>query len=358
MSKARLMIGPPHYEQMLHPIIKKNYGKWKYHEIIRPGVIKRVSETGDVVYIVRAAIPKIVSVDFVRDMCDLADKYCDGYLRFTSRHAIEFILTDEGKIDPLIEELKKRNLPVGGVGKTFKPIIHTIGWNHCHTPIVDAPGLAKAISDALFEYFVEPKLPAKLKIAIACCLNMCGAVHCSDIAVVGVHVTPPTVDDEIVSKFCEIPTTVASCPTYAIKPKVLPDGRRSVEVDPEKCMGCGNCYTVCPGVKVINPEYDGLQLYVGGKVSNNRTPPKFSRLVVPYLPNNPPRWPEVVNTIKKIVDTWVKYALPDERIGDWIERIGWEKFFKLTGLEFSEKLIDDYIFSVPTFRTTTQFKFI
>jgi hypothetical protein len=40
-------IGPPHFEQFLHPIIKKNYGKWKYHETLKPGVMVHVAESGD-----------------------------------------------------------------------------------------------------------------------------------------------------------------------------------------------------------------------------------------------------------------------------------------------------------------------
>ena len=40
-------IGPPHYEKFLPPVIKDNYGKWKYHEIIKPGVMVHVSETED-----------------------------------------------------------------------------------------------------------------------------------------------------------------------------------------------------------------------------------------------------------------------------------------------------------------------
>ena len=47
-------IGPPHYEKFLHPVIKKNYGKWKYHENPAPGVLCHVSETGDRIYTVRA----------------------------------------------------------------------------------------------------------------------------------------------------------------------------------------------------------------------------------------------------------------------------------------------------------------
>ena len=43
-------IGPPHYEQFLHPVIKENYGKWKYHESLKPGVLCHVSETGQKIY--------------------------------------------------------------------------------------------------------------------------------------------------------------------------------------------------------------------------------------------------------------------------------------------------------------------
>ena len=45
-------------------------------------------------------------------------------------------------------------------------------------------------------------------------------------------------------------------------------------------------------------------------------------------------------------------------MGDWIERIGWQDFFKLPGLKFTHHLIDD--FRDPayyTWRQRTQFKF-
>ena len=76
-------IGPPHYEQFLPPVIKNNYGKWKYHEVLKPGVMVHVGESGDELYTVRAGSPRLLSIDKIRQFCDLADKYCDGYLRFT-----------------------------------------------------------------------------------------------------------------------------------------------------------------------------------------------------------------------------------------------------------------------------------
>ncbi|MCL0107962.1 sulfite reductase, dissimilatory-type beta subunit, partial [Peptococcaceae bacterium] len=59
-------IGPPHYWDMLPPIIKENYGKWKYHEIPKPGLLVHVSESGDKLYSVRVGSPRLINIDFIR----------------------------------------------------------------------------------------------------------------------------------------------------------------------------------------------------------------------------------------------------------------------------------------------------
>jgi len=346
-------IGPPKYEGMIPQIIKDNYGKWLYHEIVRPGLLKHVSETGAELYSLRVGSPRLMSVDTIREICDIADRYCDGHLRFTSRHNIEFLVSDKSKVEPLIEEVKARGWPIGGTGHSISNIVHTQGWIHCHSAATDASGLVKAIMDELSDYFTEMKLPALLRISIACCLNMCGAVHCSDLALVGIHRKPPKIDHELLPKVCEIPTVVASCPTGAIRP--IPRDR-TVAVNEERCMYCGNCFTVCPAMPLADPENDGVAIFVGGKVSNARTAPMFSRLAIPYLPNNPPRWPETVAAVKKIVEVYAQNAKRGERMGEWIERIGWESFFRLTDIPFTDKHIDDFTYAVTTFRTSTHFK--
>jgi sulfite reductase beta subunit len=230
-------------------------------------------------------------------------------------------------------------------------MVHTQGWIHCHSSATDASGVVKAVMDELIDYFKTMKLPAKIRLALACCLNMCGAVHCSDIAILGIHTRPPKVNHDLLPKVCEIPNVVASCPTAAIRPSTYM-GKPSVEVDENKCMYCANCYTVCPAMPLNNAETDGISIWVGGKVSNARTEPMFSKLAVPYLPNNPPRWPEVVQTVKKIVEVWAANAHKHERVGEWIERIGWPKFFKLTGIEFTKQHIDDFKHAGLTYKTS------
>ncbi|MBI5057969.1 MAG: dissimilatory-type sulfite reductase subunit beta [Nitrospirae bacterium] len=354
LPKRQTDIGPPKYDQFIPPVIKKNYGKWKYHEVLSGGTMVHVGESGDKLFTVRCGSPRILSTETIREICDLAEKYCDGYLRFTTRNNVEFLVSDQSKLDPLVADLKARKYAIGGIGPRISNIVHTQGWVHCHSACTDASGLVKAIMDDLFEYFTTKELPNKVRLAVACCVNMCGAVHCSDIAVVAVHRKVPTINHEMVNKVCEIPTTIASCPTSAIRPNPKD---KSVIINEDKCMYCGNCFTVCPPIDIHKPEEDGVAIVIGGKIGNLRTPPKFSKLAIPFFYNEPPRWPKVVAAIRSILETYEQHARKHERVGEWIERIGWEGFFNLTGIQFTFQHIDDFTFARDTFRTTAAFKY-
>ena len=348
-------IGPPHYEQFLPEVIKKNYGKWDYHEIPKPGVLLHVAESGDKLWSIRAATPRLAATDSIRTFADIADKFCNGHLRWTSRNNVEMLVTDEKNVDPCIKALEDAGYPVGGTGNRLTNIVHTQGWVHCHSAATDASGVVKAIMDEVFPYYAEKELPGKVRIAFACCLNMCGAVHCSDIALLGVHRRLPEIKHDVMAKQCEIPSTVASCPTGAVRPKTV-DGHQSVEVIEEQCMFCANCYTVCPAMTLNDPEMDGLSIWVGGKVSNARSEPMFSKLAIPYIPNEPPRWPQAVKAVKNILDVYIANARKYERIGEWIERIGWPKFFELTEIEFTKYHIDDFTHAGETYKRSAQLR--
>jgi sulfite reductase beta subunit len=360
--------GPRHYGEYFPDIIVRNYGKWLYHEIVEPGIIKRVSETGDTVWVIRAGAPRFMTVEHVREICDIADQYCDGYLRFTTRNAIEWIVDSEEKMKALRDDVGNRKhayggsykFPIGGTGAGITGIVHTQGWIHCHTPATDASGLVKSVADDLFEYFKEMKLPAKLRVSMACCLNMCGAVHCSDIAMLGYHRKPPIVDDDVIDKLCELPLVVAACPTGAIgltKKEIEGVKVPTISIKEERCMFCGNCFTMCQCTPLADKEGDGVCILAGGKISNRLTKPKFSKVVVPWLPNNVPRWPEVCSTIKRMVEAYAKDARKYERLADWAERIGWERFFEKCDIPFTWQLIDDYRLAYDTYRTSTHIKF-
>src|SRR4030067_1457686 len=133
--------GVPDHIQSLHPVLKRNYGQWAWHERPRPGVLHHVAHTGDHVWTVRAGTQRQMDVGTIRKLCDIADKYADGYVRFTIRSNIEFMVSEEKKVAPLIEGLTKAGFPVGGTGNSVTSISHTQGSLHCDIPGTAAPGV-------------------------------------------------------------------------------------------------------------------------------------------------------------------------------------------------------------------------
>jgi sulfite reductase beta subunit len=364
MENRMTDLGPRHFWQYFPPIIQKNYGKWKYHEILEPGVLVHVSETGDKVFTVRVGGARFMTVEHVRELCEIADKHCNGFLRFTTRNNIEFMVESSDKVQALKKDLTSRKhvsgsykFPIGGTGAGVTNIVHTQGYIHCHTPATDASAMVKSVMDELFQYFQSMTLPAQVRVSMACCLNMCGAVHCSDIALLGYHRKPPIIDSEVLDSVCEIPLVIAACPTAAISPAKTDEGKKTVKIKEERCMFCGNCYTMCMALPLTDGPGDCVTVMAGGKVSNRISRPKFSKVVVAGVPNTHPRYPEVVQTVKQIIEAYAKDAKKYERVGDWAERIGWERFFDKCGIPFTEHLIDDYRLAYDTFRTSTQFKF-
>jgi sulfite reductase beta subunit len=346
--------GVPDHTSLLHPLSKKNYGKWKYHERPRPGVLKHVALSGDVLYTVRAGTPRQMDVDTIRLLCDLADTYSDGYLRFTVRSNVEFLLADERKIAPLVADLGKHGFPVGGTGNSVSQIAHTQGWLHCDLPATDASGVVKALMDELYEEFVKEEMPNRVRISTSCCQINCGGQ--ADIAINVQHTRPPRINHEILSNICERPKVVARCPVAAIRPTVV-NGKPSLEVVEEKCMYCGACFGACPAMEINHPEHSKLSIWVGGKNSNARSKPTMMKLAVFGLPNNPPRWPEVAQAVKTILRAYKEGGRPWERLGEWIERIGWPKFFEITGFPFTKYHIDNYRFARTTYNCSAQIRF-
>ncbi len=332
-------IGIPPLEKTIPPIVKRNYGQWAYHEVPRPGVLKHVAESGEECYTLRAGMPANgrVSTELARQICAVADTFAEGHLRITRRQSLELVGVPEDQIDAAIAALNGLGLSVGGVDRALHNIVACTGWIHCQFSATGAAAISKALGDELYDLFLKEELPAKLKISISGCVNNCGEGITGDIGVIGIHRDLPRVDDEKV-KACEMALVISICPTGAIRPKPP----KSVQVDPNRCMHCVACVGQCEGMPIGDPETDGVAIYVGGKAGNAGSGPNLAKLVIPWLPNTTPRWPETTAAVKKIINAWTAGARKHERIIDWINRIGWETFFERTEIPMTYKHLDGY----------------
>jgi sulfite reductase beta subunit len=227
--------------------------------------------------------------------------------------------------------------PVGGWGPTIWSINSCTAFLTCTTAIVDAPSITKALYDALKPYFTgEITLPAKLRINVSGCPSTCGGLT-ADINIVGHYGDAPTYDPERI-KLClpksakaleagHVPEVAEVCPTNAIKVYGKPDGSVGLDIIRSKCIACGRCRDVCDWID-FDSSKAGVAILLGGKASNTGRGPLPSVQVIPWVPAVPPEYKEIVAVVKKIIDEWRKDARQDERIGDWLMRIGYEEFYK------------------------------
>jgi sulfite reductase beta subunit len=193
--------------------------------------------------------------------------------------------------------------------------------------------------DELHHEFTHEEMPNRVRMTTSCCQVNCGGQ--GDIAINVQYVKPPKINHDLVANVCERPAVVARCPVAAIRPAMV-NGKPSLEVDEKKCICCGACYPPCPPMQINGPDSTKLAIWVGGKHSNARTKPTFHKLVAANLPNNPPRWPEVTEVVKTILYAYKEDGQAWERLGEWIDRIGWPRFFEMTGLAFTKHQIEDW----------------
>jgi len=346
--------GVPDSTQFMHPLMVKNLGQWKRHDRPRPGVLHHVSHSGDQIWSVRAGTQRQMDVYTIRKLCDIADEYAESRVRFTIRSNIEFMVSDEAKVKPLIEKLEAEGFPVGGTGNSVSMIAHTQGWLHCDIPGTDASGVVKSLMDELIDEFKHEEMPNRVHLSTSCCEINCGGQ--ADIAIIIQHTKPPTIDHDQVANVCERPSVVARCPVAAIRPALI-NGKPSLEVDEAKCICCGACYPPCPPMQINDPEHSKLAIWVGGKNSNARGKPTFMKMVAAGIPNNPNRWPEAAAIVKQILYVYKSDARSWERLSDWVDRIGWPRFFEKCDLPFTKYLIDDWRGSRANLNASTHIRF-
>jgi len=361
-SKAERLqkVFPVDLEKFLPEAILRNYGKWVDRKFHGNGIIEHISATGERIFTVKVALPPNarLSADTLDKFADIADKLGIGALRITMAGNIEFLTDSLEKALKIKEEVEKMGFPVGGWGGALWGINSCTAYLTCTTAVVDSPSITKALGDALKPYFTgEIPLPAKLRIFVSGCPAMCAGGTAIDIAIVGQWGAPPKIREEVLPMCLPPPKALAKlpesqiflvqvCPTGALSLRREGDKVKLVLIG-EKCINCARCKENCDAFD-YDPENVGVSILVGGKMSNTGTGPRLGRVLIPWLPANPPRYEEIVAVVKHVIETWRQHAQPGERLADFSERVGWTKFLDLLG--FGK--IRDYYQRVPEFART------
>lgn len=342
--KGKLPAGiMPDPRAQLPDLLLRNEGMWVRHEGLRPGVYRHLSSSGDECVTVRIQLPPngLLSSDSFRRLADLVDRHAQVGRR-TSRNAFELVGVDPERLEELIEQLAALGYPVGGTGNSLHQIKSCGGFVACQNAAIDSPALAKALGDRFFDDAVTQRYPAWLKLSIGGCPNQCGGGVEADVGLLGVFKGLPQVDDaRLVESQCDVPLLCFWCPTGAIKPKAVRGGM-SVEINPERCTRCTSCSNVCPAAIQMSGQR-GVAIAVGGIASNTGRGPRLARLLVPFIPlESPLECGPVLDVVGRVIDLWRCSARRGERVGDFVDRIGWPSFLRRVGVVFDPYLIDNF----------------
>ena len=75
--------GCPDPFQYMHPLMIRNFGNWAYHDRPRPGVLRHVAKSGEEIWTVRVGTQRQLGPYEINLLCDIVDKYGEGYVRFS-----------------------------------------------------------------------------------------------------------------------------------------------------------------------------------------------------------------------------------------------------------------------------------
>jgi sulfite reductase beta subunit len=231
-------------------------------------------------------------------------------------------------------------------------ISHTQGWLHCDIPGTDASGAVKALMDELYSEFVREDMPNRVHMSTSCCEINCGGQ--ADIAIIVQHTKPPR------STTTWWPTSASARRWRAARWRR--SGRRWSTASLRWKSTRRNASAAAPATPVpadADQRPGAFQAgHLGGRQELQRARQADLHEDGRERPaQQPAALARVSEIVKKILYTYKEDARSWERVSDWVERIGWPRFFEKCDLPFTKYLIDDWRGSRANLNASTHIRF-
>ncbi|EKQ52826.1 MULTISPECIES: 4Fe-4S binding protein [unclassified Clostridium] len=242
------------------------------------------------------------TVEELRMINKIAEKYGRGYVGLTTRLQIEVPWVKDEDADKVIDEAKKLGLRHGGTGQKVRPLVACKGTVCLHGNI-DTQGICRELEDKYF----GTDTPHKCKIGIVGCANNCAKANINDIGVMGRTIPEFNLDNCVGCGLC-----VQSC-----RQKALEIVDKKIVYNNGLCVSCGECVRVCKTNAAIVKE-KGAEIFVGGRFGRGiRIGDSLGRIFDEE---------KIIPTIDKIMKYYREVGQKGERISTVMDRIGKKKF--------------------------------
>ncbi len=215
--------------------------------------------------------------------------------------------------------------PCPSQGNSGRPPTLKEGWRielcpggpNCPNAVIDPSTLIKHLeglfkSIAFTDYVRERSggtilYHNQFSVSISCCPNACSQPQIKDVGIVG---------GALVGLRDELCDGCSLCVEVCQEGALSVDG--TVEMDRGLCVGCSACAKTCPA-GALAVEKRGYNLMFGGKLGRH---PRLATPLLGLLSGD-----EVLSVISKCLNFYMDEAKRKERLGDLLERVGWDRFY-------------------------------
>lgn len=253
----------------------------------------------------------VFSAEDLQIVAEIAKRFGNGKISFTSRQTAEIIGIPYDKIEAAIALAEEHGLFFGGTGAKVRPITACKGTT-CVFGNFDTQKLAALLHQQFYIGWQNVKLPHKFKIGIGGCPNSCMKPSLNDFGVES-HCRPQLNIEKC--RGCKVCNIEKSCPMKAVS---MIDSK--VVINNAKCNTCGVCTTKCPFGAVLPDSDTSYQIFVGG------TWGKHTRMGTALSHQVSEK--EIVPLLEKTILWFKENAYQKERLGAAIDRIGFSEFEK------------------------------
>lgn len=264
-------------------------------------------------------------------LCDLSEKYAYGLLHLMSNSGdVEILGIPTENLKPLVNELNAHGFDVGSTGDDYRNATECVSFARCDAALVDAMGIRAAWYARFLDDVQYPRFPHKIKTRISGCPNDCArASQAACIGIIGVFRDAPKINPATLEEWAAaggpIAYIVSRCPGRAM----VWEGKK-LEIDPDACVHCMYCINkMSPAVR--RGDDQGVALLVGAKM-RGKYGPLMGKVLVPFIPAQPPEYAELFDLIERVTEVYDANAKRKERMGDFIFRIGFDKFAEMCGI--------------------------
>ena len=299
---------------------------------------------------------KFYSTEYLRQICELWERRGSG---LTNMHGSTGDIILLGTTTPQLEEIfweltHNLNQDLGGSGSNLRTPSCCIGKARCEFACYDTQATCTDLTMEYQDELHRPAFPYKFKFKFDGCPNGCVAsIARADMSVIGTWRDDIRIDQEAVKAYVggelkpnggahsgrdwgpfDIQKEVINlCPTGCMEW----DGSK-LNIDNKECTRCMHCINTMPRALRIG-EDTGASILFGAKAPILEGA-QMSTLTVPFMKIEEP-YDELKELIEKVWDYWSEEGKNRERLGELMQREGFQKLLEVCELDADPRMVQE-----------------